>query len=202
MIQHLFFNIFCFIQKMNQRRRNRSNLEDSSGKPNSDTEEHKPHLVDDNALLKSGALPTIEETGERSSLDYYTQFLNQQIEDQKQKISNQLHHHTTSEDSHNVYSCYPSAGQCLVETPPPSSYDNVDDIQKIGMDAVNRALSLLKSSQAFDSSSVKNKAKSEEMGKKSGSETELSSVLNAWYLAGFHTGKYLEEQAQLKRGGQ
>ncbi|CAK9173445.1 unnamed protein product [Ilex paraguariensis] len=64
-----------------------------------------------------------------------------------------------------------------------------------------RALSSLKTKASGSSDVNKNEEKEEEgeanvghLAQSTSTETDLATVLNAWYLAGFHTGKYLSEQ--------
>nr|GEW89293.1 hypothetical protein [Tanacetum cinerariifolium]GFB29866.1 hypothetical protein [Tanacetum cinerariifolium] len=73
-----------------------------------------------------------------------------------------------------------------------------DDFIKAAMGAVDRALSFNK-----ETSEGKNGEKLEtdsgEIVQDKSSLTDLSAVLNAWFSAGFYTGKYLSEQASAKK---
>ncbi|XP_015574446.2 uncharacterized protein LOC8278511 isoform X2 [Ricinus communis] len=82
------------------------------------------------------------------------------------------------------------------------------DIVKIAMGAAERAISTTKTISSINSG-TKEKEKEKENGKgkdneeklaqNTRSETDLSIVLNAWYSAGFYTGKYLTEQSIMKK---
>ncbi|KAE9613276.1 hypothetical protein Lal_00027577 [Lupinus albus] len=75
-----------------------------------------------------------------------------------------------------------------------------DKIRKMAMGAAKKALSNIKSTISGDSNvneeKERNKSELEEIN---GSETDLTAVLNAWYSAGFYTGKYLVEQSIASR---
>ncbi|KAJ6308444.1 hypothetical protein OIU76_018098 [Salix suchowensis] len=80
-----------------------------------------------------------------------------------------------------------------------------DDIVKTAMDAAERAMSsMTMNAPAVKSDTEGNKAeKSEDNGgeitQNTSSETDLTVVLNAWYSAGFYTGKYLTERSIAKK---
>uniref|UniRef100_A0A5B7B747 Survival Motor Neuron Gemin2-binding domain-containing protein n=1 Tax=Davidia involucrata TaxID=16924 RepID=A0A5B7B747_DAVIN len=114
-----------------------------------------------------------------------------------------------------ICSCCPYACQCLVapcslggtcvgKTCDATSVIGCDgksfsledgDIVKTAMGAADRALSSLKTN-----SSEKREEKNEgQLTQSAGSETDLTIVLNAWYSAGFFTGKYLVEQSIAKK---
>ncbi|XP_065880013.1 uncharacterized protein [Euphorbia lathyris] len=72
-------------------------------------------------------------------------------------------------------------------------------IVKTAMEAAEKALSSIKSMESTNcSTEEKGKDNVEEIAKSISSDTDLSLVLNAWYSAGFYTGKYYTEQ--LKKG--
>ncbi|XP_058191210.1 uncharacterized protein LOC131308317 [Rhododendron vialii] len=114
-----------------------------------------------------------------------------------------------------VASCCPYVGQCLVAPcsfggtcvcrtceassgighngNPPSFEDG--DIAKTAMGAAEKALSCLKTKAS-------EKAEESHEGQAEGKairETDLTDVFNAWYSAGFYTGKYLAEQSTAKK---
>ncbi|XP_014520095.1 uncharacterized protein LOC106777091 [Vigna radiata var. radiata] len=75
-----------------------------------------------------------------------------------------------------------------------------DDIRKMAMGAAEKALSTIRTTISGDfnanedaiSGKERNNSEHEEI---SGLETDLAAVLNAWYSAGFCTGKYIVEQS-------
>ncbi|KAJ6342134.1 hypothetical protein OIU78_010133 [Salix suchowensis] len=89
---------------------------------------------------------------------------------------------------------------------PGKSFPPIDDnIVKTAMDAAERAMSsMTMNAPAVKSDIEANKAeKSEDNGgeitQNTSSETDLTVVLNAWYSAGFYTGKYLTERSIAKK---
>ncbi|KAL8053384.1 hypothetical protein ABFX02_05G067600 [Erythranthe guttata] len=77
------------------------------------------------------------------------------------------------------------------------------DIVKTAMDAAKRAVSSITRDasikadvSANEGNSVEITAQSTESSK---TETDLAAVLNAWYSAGFYTGKYLSEQQSVEK---
>ncbi|KAJ4847124.1 hypothetical protein Tsubulata_024599 [Turnera subulata] len=76
-----------------------------------------------------------------------------------------------------------------------------EDIVKTAMGAAERAISSLskKASAASGLEGEKSEDTSGEMTQCTSSETDFGVVLNAWYTAGFHTGKYLTEQSIAKK---
>ncbi|KAF8380743.1 hypothetical protein HHK36_028233 [Tetracentron sinense] len=84
-----------------------------------------------------------------------------------------------------------------------------DNVVKTAMEAAERAISSTKM-KAFDTSYLYEEKENEsekregsglsqgEMARSNSSETDLAVVLNAWYSAGFYTGKYLVEQTIAK----
>ncbi|KAL9167015.1 hypothetical protein ABFS82_05G068500 [Erythranthe guttata] len=83
------------------------------------------------------------------------------------------------------------------------SHEESDDIVKIAMDAAKRAVSSITQDasikagvSANEGNSVEINAQSTESSK---TETDLAAVLNAWYSAGFYTGKYLSEQQSVEK---
>ncbi|GLT58545.1 hypothetical protein SLA2020_314300 [Shorea laevis] len=100
--------------------------------------------------------------------------------------------------------CCPYACQTLVA--PCSSYSacSLDtDIVRTAMGAVERAISSLKTETSENSNTNEaNNEKKEnegEVAQSVSSQTDLAVVLNAWYSAGFYTGKYLVEQSVTKK---
>ncbi|KAJ9135102.1 hypothetical protein P3X46_032321 [Hevea brasiliensis] len=75
------------------------------------------------------------------------------------------------------------------------------DIVKTAMEAAERAISSMKTLSSINSGTEeKGKGKDgEEISQSTCSGTDLSVVLNAWYSAGFYTGKYLTEQSIMKK---
>ncbi|GLT91266.1 hypothetical protein SLE2022_091620 [Rubroshorea leprosula] len=77
------------------------------------------------------------------------------------------------------------------------------DIVRTAMGAVERAISSLKTESSENSNTNEaNKEKKEnegEVAQSVSSQTDLAVVLNAWYSAGFYTGKYLVEQSVTKK---
>ncbi|PRQ18948.1 hypothetical protein RchiOBHm_Chr7g0211801 [Rosa chinensis] len=71
-------------------------------------------------------------------------------------------------------------------------------IVKTAFGTAERALSSMKTNITVDSSKSEEKDESE-MAETTGSETDISVVLNAWYSTGFYTGKYLVEQSIAKK---
>ncbi|CAL0311793.1 unnamed protein product [Lupinus luteus] len=75
-----------------------------------------------------------------------------------------------------------------------------DKIQKMAMGAAEKALSNIKATVSGDSNVNEEKERNKsELEQINGSETDLTAVLNAWYSAGFYTGKYLVEQSIASR---
>lgn len=69
-------------------------------------------------------------------------------------------------------------------------------IREMAMGAAERALSTIRTTISGDVNVNEDKKKEDsEPEQIGGSETDLTAVLNAWYSAGFHTGKYLAEQS-------
>ncbi|MED6205949.1 hypothetical protein PIB30_022395 [Stylosanthes scabra] len=69
-------------------------------------------------------------------------------------------------------------------------------IHKIAMGAAEKALSSVRTTISGDSNVNEEKERTiSEPKQTSGSGTDLTAVLNAWYSAGFYTGKYLAEQS-------
>ncbi|KAJ8774154.1 hypothetical protein K2173_009585 [Erythroxylum novogranatense] len=92
-----------------------------------------------------------------------------------------------------------------VVTNPQNSFAPVnDDISKIALGAAERAISSMKMntsniSGSKDAEHLAKTGKEEETVQSTSSETDLSVVLNAWYSAGFYSGKYLTEQYIAKK---
>lgn len=80
-----------------------------------------------------------------------------------------------------------------------------DDIVKTAMDAAERAISSMTMNTPVVNSDIEgNKAEKRkdnegEITQNTSSETDLTVVLNAWYSAGFYTGKYLTERSIAKK---
>ncbi|MED6112664.1 hypothetical protein PIB30_063625 [Stylosanthes scabra] len=66
-------------------------------------------------------------------------------------------------------------------------------IHKIAMGAAEKALSSIRTTISEKERTIS------EPKQTSGSGTDLTAVLNAWYSAGFYTGKYLAEQSMVNR---
>ncbi|KAK4845446.1 hypothetical protein QYF36_005195 [Acer negundo] len=75
------------------------------------------------------------------------------------------------------------------------------DIVKTAMGAAEKAISSLKTTVTSNiNEEIEKKKENEgEMVQSLSSETDLTVVLNAWYSAGFYTGKYLTEQSIAKK---
>ncbi|KAA0053018.1 uncharacterized protein E6C27_scaffold344G001300 [Cucumis melo var. makuwa] len=111
--------------------------------------------------------------------------------------ANQEHPVSASQPSH--YPEIPSylpTGYPILAGPQSSSLVD-DDIIKTAMDSATRAIS----SSLKTVNKVKESDRHDEIMPQSGdsSETDLATVLNAWYSAGFYTGKYLMEQSHAKK---
>lgn len=81
------------------------------------------------------------------------------------------------------------------------------DFVKTAMFAAERALSSLKEQACTNCDASANEEKEKQpqknfchLEKSTSSETDLTVVLNAWYSAGFYTGKYLTEQSSARHG--
>ncbi|KAL5798574.1 hypothetical protein ACOSQ2_003394 [Xanthoceras sorbifolium] len=74
-----------------------------------------------------------------------------------------------------------------------------NDIVKIAMGAAEKAIFSLKTTDNSNITEEKKKENEGEMVQSLTSETDLAVVLNAWYSAGFYTGKYLTEQSIAKQ---
>ncbi|KAJ0112744.1 hypothetical protein Patl1_03581 [Pistacia atlantica] len=68
------------------------------------------------------------------------------------------------------------------------------DIVNTAMGAVERAISSMKTNEEIENK----KGNEGDIAQTNESETDLTVVLNAWYSAGFYTGKYLTEQSFAK----
>ncbi|OMO77383.1 hypothetical protein CCACVL1_15040 [Corchorus capsularis] len=77
------------------------------------------------------------------------------------------------------------------------------DIVKTAMGAAEKAISSMTTKASINHNvDEENKEKKDgegEVNQSSTSETDLTVLLNAWYSAGFHTGKYLMEQSIAKK---
>ncbi|XP_075640764.1 uncharacterized protein LOC142612560 isoform X1 [Castanea sativa] len=74
------------------------------------------------------------------------------------------------------------------------------NIVQAAMGAAEKALSSVKPQISGDSNINEDKEKTDgETVQSTSSETDLAVVLNAWYSAGFYTGKYLTEQSIAKK---
>ncbi|XP_038679307.1 uncharacterized protein LOC119980609 isoform X2 [Tripterygium wilfordii] len=84
------------------------------------------------------------------------------------------------------------------------SLSHVDgDIVSTAMGAAEKAISSMKMKSSVDPCKAEGNDNAKEsdgqMAQGTSSETDLSVVLNAWYSAGFYTGKYLVEQSAAKK---
>ncbi|XP_047323858.1 uncharacterized protein LOC124927484 [Impatiens glandulifera] len=75
----------------------------------------------------------------------------------------------------------------------PSSYVQADDVTKTGTDPAA-------SDTCIKHINEKGEETIGQVTETSRSKTDLSTVLEAWFSAGFHTGKYEAEQANIKKG--
>ncbi|KAF5735034.1 hypothetical protein HS088_TW15G00533 [Tripterygium wilfordii] len=77
------------------------------------------------------------------------------------------------------------------------------DIVKTAMGAAGKAISYMKMKPSVgpckDGGNDNAEESERQMAQTKSSETDLSVVLNAWYSAGFYTGKYLTEQSAAKK---
>nr|CAD1845075.1 unnamed protein product [Ananas comosus var. bracteatus] len=99
---------------------------------------------------------------------------------------------------------FPTGTSCKLDSPKQSA-DGDDTLFKAGLMAAESAVNSVKTKISalpisFEGKNGKEKeestSKHESMGSQGiNSETDLSVVLNAWYSAGFHTGRYLLEQS-------
>ncbi|KAL3499996.1 hypothetical protein ACH5RR_039089 [Cinchona calisaya] len=109
--------------------------------------------------------------------------------------------------------CYCSGGSCVEKScnapaEAPSTKNTSPgqtDFVKTAMVAAEQALSSLKEQACTNSVAYANEGKEKQsqtgicpLEKSASSETDLTVVLNAWYSAGFYTGKYLSEQSFAK----
>ncbi|KAL2545464.1 uncharacterized protein Fot_14697 [Forsythia ovata] len=99
-------------------------------------------------------------------------------------------------------SCDASRGGCNGNSPSQEDHGFV----KTAMVAAERALSSLTKETSRNADASANGGKEKELGSEIGhltesteSGTDLAVVLNAWYSAGFYTGKYLSEQSLGKK---
>ncbi|OIV92980.1 hypothetical protein TanjilG_20642 [Lupinus angustifolius] len=74
-----------------------------------------------------------------------------------------------------------------------------DEIHKMAMGAVEKALSSIRTVSGDSSANEEKENNSFEPEQINGSETDLTAVFNAWYSAGFYTGKYLVEQSSANK---
>ncbi|KAI9089909.1 hypothetical protein K1719_028879 [Acacia pycnantha] len=82
-----------------------------------------------------------------------------------------------------------------VMTCPEKSFSQDDKILKTAMEVAERAMSTIRTTISGDSDKIEEKKRSHsELDQHNGSETDLTVVLNAWYSAGFYTGKFLTQQ--------
>ncbi|KAG6577733.1 hypothetical protein SDJN03_25307, partial [Cucurbita argyrosperma subsp. sororia] len=109
---------------------------------------------------------------------------------------------------HPVSASLPSLNQTITSYSPssypisagPQSSSRADgDIIKTAMDSAARAISSIKTVNKvhIEKESEGHDGIMPQRG--ASSETDLTTVLNAWYSAGFYTGKYLVEQSQAKK---
>ncbi|XWS62207.1 hypothetical protein CRYUN_Cryun07bG0190900 [Craigia yunnanensis] len=105
------------------------------------------------------------------------------------------------------YPCCSLGGTCVGKTSTEPNgamaYGNLPtvincDIVKTAMGAAEEAISCMTTKASFNPNGEENKEKKDDEGKMNQStscETDLTVLLNAWYSAGFYTGKYLMEQS-------
>ncbi|KAJ0989920.1 hypothetical protein J5N97_008276 [Dioscorea zingiberensis] len=103
--------------------------------------------------------------------------------------------------------CSPSLPHQFPVYPATHSTCGDDSVVKTGMMAAERAISstVMNTSATSNVCEDKEKEKKDEIcgafedkeSKNASPETELTVVLNAWYAAGFHTGRYLMEQSKI-----
>ncbi|KAI3756278.1 hypothetical protein L1987_56097 [Smallanthus sonchifolius] len=74
-----------------------------------------------------------------------------------------------------------------------------DGFIKAAMGAVDKAIHSFDKEASGIPDVDKEEKKEQEVGTTPTSHTDLSAVLNAWFSAGFYTGKYLSEQASAKK---
>ncbi|PWA84920.1 hypothetical protein CTI12_AA049000 [Artemisia annua] len=74
-----------------------------------------------------------------------------------------------------------------------------DEFIKSAMEAVDRAIHSFNKETSEGKKEEKVASGSGEILQDKSSQTDLSAVLNAWFSAGFYTGKYLSEQASAKK---
>ncbi|KAI4346944.1 hypothetical protein L6164_007806 [Bauhinia variegata] len=73
-------------------------------------------------------------------------------------------------------------------------------ILKTAMGAAERAMSTIRTTISADSNMKEEKEiKHSELDRCTDSDTDLTELLNAWYSAGFYTGKYLAQQSMANR---
>ncbi|KAI3689992.1 hypothetical protein L2E82_47966 [Cichorium intybus] len=167
-------------------------------------------------------LPNVDQVHDRESTyvdaqttEDYNLLLNQYnaIEEQRQKLLGQLYQYGNWDyQSYDYGTGYDSQYQPpQPSNPPPTcscrpyvcpcstavSCSEDGGVIKAAMGAIDRAILSFKTEEG---------QKSEEVGKclenvvnDKTSQTDLSVVLNAWFSAGFYTGKYLSEKASLKK---
>ncbi|KAK5777409.1 Survival motor neuron [Gossypium arboreum] len=101
-----------------------------------------------------------------------------------------------------------SVGKISTEPNGAMAYGNLppfidSDIVKTAMGAAEKAISSMTTKASINPNvNEENKEKKdgeEEMNQSTSCETDLTVLLNAWYSAGFYTGKYLVEQSIAKR---
>lgn len=188
-----------------------------------------PSLVKENQTVESVEPLVSDSHVEASqgSQDY-NQLLNQyhELEQQRQNVINQLHQYGAWNYQYNdgAYNSAttatqwtngstfplvcPCVGQCC-DAPCPSvptcgpASGTKPDIVGTAMGAAERAISSLRTKIADDSNlNGANEGRENEVKdaiQSASSDTDLSDVLNAWYSAGFYTGKYLVEQSIAKK---
>ncbi|CAK9321473.1 unnamed protein product [Citrullus colocynthis] len=108
----------------------------------------------------------------------------------------QEHPVSASQPSH--YQAMPSSlpSSCPILAGPQSSSLADGDIIKTAMDSAARAIASMKTVNK-EKESERHDGIMPQSG--ASSETDLATVLNAWYSAGFYTGKYLVEQSHAKK---
>ncbi|XP_012075093.1 uncharacterized protein LOC105636431 isoform X2 [Jatropha curcas] len=165
------------------------------------------HCVDYSSSSQQQVQAVTESDYNQLLAEYYD------VEEKRQRILQQLgsydYQHSQHMSSVACSCCCPYVSHCslggtcpyyssAVEGPtkhaPPNLIDV--DIVQTAMGAAERAISSI---NTLEKEKEKGKGSEEKVAQSTNSETDLSVVLNAWYSAGFYTGKYLTEQSIMKK---
>ncbi|KAL4199537.1 hypothetical protein AMTRI_Chr03g51640 [Amborella trichopoda] len=99
----------------------------------------------------------------------------------------------------NTHSCQPMMTKNALKPSPPMD----DNVVKKVMGAAEKVIPSTKTKVSVPSNACEGEHKAEELEDKEwedhNSETDISVVINAWYAAGFYTGKYYSEQSTKRR---